>query len=278
MMEPYSTKMKVVNSLIENCLSIVELLAAEARSMRLSEIADQLQLQRSGVHRVLTTLVGLGWVEQDATTEFYRLSLKLPAMGYRFMHGANMPEVLQPVLDRMARESCELVRLAALYSGNLTTIAHAQGAQGSLICRSRTFPVLPVHVSASGKMWLSTLPRETALRLALNAGLGTKGKYGPRAITKVDEFMAELDRTAERGFGIAVEEAEEAVGSVAALIVRPSGEAVGAIAIVAPVFRLDEKRLQELGKIVCAGAVELAMLWPLKSLGEAGASADGAAA
>src|SRR5258707_1329472 len=158
-MERYTTNMKVVNSLIANCFAILELLAAEARSLRLSEIADRLELPRSGVHRVLGTLAGLGWVEQEEATELYRLSLKLPAIGYRFMQGAKLPDVCQPIVDRVAKESRELVRLAVLANNKLTTIAHAQGAQGSLICRSRTFPVLPLHVSASGKAWLAAFPR-----------------------------------------------------------------------------------------------------------------------
>ncbi len=47
-LEQYSMTIKVVNSLIENCFTIVEFMSAEARSMRLSEIADRLALQRSG--------------------------------------------------------------------------------------------------------------------------------------------------------------------------------------------------------------------------------------
>ncbi|MDK1493712.1 IclR family transcriptional regulator [Sinorhizobium sp. 7-81] len=265
-MEWYSTQMKVVNSLIENCFAIIELLATEAQSMRLSDLADRLELQRSGAHRVLTTLVGLGWVEQDDATDFYRLSLKLPAIGYRFMQAASLPDVLQPVLDRLARSSRELIRLAALVSENLTTVAHAQGAQGSLICRSRTFPVLPLHVSASGKVWLATLSREAALKRALEAGLGKPGSYGPREIKTVDEFMSELDRTAARGYGIALEEAEEAIGAVAAPIVTTSGQFVGSLAIVAPAFRLNEARLEELGAQAKASAAELALVWPLRSV------------
>ncbi|RWO23568.1 MAG: IclR family transcriptional regulator [Mesorhizobium sp.] len=270
--------MKVVNSLIENCFAILELLATEAVSMRLSDIADRLQLQRSGAHRVLSTLVKLGWVEQDDATDFYRLSLKLPAIGYRFMQAASLPGVLQPVLDKIARETRELVRLAALASNNLTTIAHAQGAQGGLICRSRTFPVLPLHVSASGKVWLASLPREIALKRALDSGLGRPGKCGPQEIKTVNDFISELDRTAMRGYGVALEEAEEAIGAVAATVVSASGRAVGTLAIVAPAFRLNQNRQAELGEQVKAGAAELALLWPLRSVASLDAADDDAAA
>src|SRR5262249_30837654 len=79
-----SSDLRVVPSLMGSSFGIVELLANEARSMRLSEIADALELPRSGTHRVLTMLCGLGWLEQDPRSELYRLSLKLSILGHRF--------------------------------------------------------------------------------------------------------------------------------------------------------------------------------------------------
>jgi DNA-binding IclR family transcriptional regulator len=270
--------MKIVNSLIANCFAILELLAAEARNMRLSDIADRLELQRSGVHRVLTTLVGLGWVEQDEGGERYRLSLKLSAIGYRFMQGVKLPDVYQPVVDRVAKESHELVRLAVLANRKLTTVAHAQGAQGSLICSSRTFPVLPVHVTASGKAWLATLPREEALRLALEAGLGRKGQYGRNAITSADALIQQLDRAVELGYAAAWDEAEDGLAAVAAAVRPDSEDAVGALAIVAPSFRMRDERVAELAKIVVAGAADLALVWPLRAIPSEDDRATGSAA
>src|SRR5947208_3700239 len=181
-LEQYSMTIKVVNSLIENCFGIIEFMTAEARSMRLSEIADRLALQRSGTHRILTTLTALGWIEQDRDTELYRLSLKLPALGYRFLAATQVLDVCQPVVERLAEATHELVRLAVIENATITTIAHAQGAQGSLACQSRVFPSLPLHVTASGKAWLATLSNEAALKLGLSAGFGGPNGQGPNAV------------------------------------------------------------------------------------------------
>ena len=258
--------MKVVNSLIENSLAVIELLAHEARSMRLSEIASSLQLQPSGTHRMLATLTALGWVEQDPVTEFYRLSLKLAAIGHRYLQASQLPDICQPILDRLAEETRELVRLAVLANGKLTTIAAAQGARGSLICQSRVFPVLPLHVTASGKAWLSSLPREDALKLVLSAGLGEPGEFGPNALRSVDALIKELDRVRARGYGTAIEEAEPGVSSVAVIIRPDAGEAVGALAVVAPAFRVSKKRIPEIAQVTIKAAAELSLVWPLRSL------------
>ena len=45
--------------------AIIELLADGASEMPLGEIAERLDLPKSGAHRLLATLVDLGWAEQD---------------------------------------------------------------------------------------------------------------------------------------------------------------------------------------------------------------------
>src|SRR5262245_38746752 len=236
---------RVVNSVLDSSLAVVECLAIEARKMRLSEIADRLGLQRSGTHRMLTALCGLGWVEQDPDSEQYQLTFKLAALGHAFIAGARILDVCQPVVDRLAQESRELVRLAVVDNNELTTIAHAQGAQGSLVCQSRVFPKLPLHVTASGKAWLATMPDDAALKLVLAAGLGKATEYGKNAVLSASGVLREIKKTRERGYGIAVEEAEPGVSAVA-VTVFPRGDVTrGVLAIVAPAVRMGERRIQE---------------------------------
>jgi IclR family transcriptional regulator, acetate operon repressor len=257
---------RVVNSLLENALAVIECLAVEARSMRLSEIADRLGLQKSGTHRIVTALAGLGWVEQDAETEQYQLTFKLAALGHGFLEGTRILDVCRPVLDRIACESKELVRLAIVDNGELTTIAHAQGAQGSLVCQSRVFPRLPLHVTASGKAWLATLSNEVALKLVLAAGFGASTDYGPNAVRSANGVLRELKMTRDRGYGLAIEEAEPGLSAIAVTVCPRGGPPQGMLAITGPAVRMGEERIAGLVEIARKGAKELAMLWPLRHL------------
>ena len=172
----------------------------------------------------------------------------------------------QPVLDRVAAESRELVRFAVIEQGDLTTIAHAQGAQGSLVIQSRIFPTLPLHVTASGKAWLAMLPEETAFRMVLAAGFGEPGAFGPNALRSVEALQRELAATRERGYGVAIEEAEPGVAAVAVTICPVPGIAQGVLAIAAPAVRMTPERIVEMAAIARKGAEDLALLWPLRSL------------
>jgi len=116
----------------ERCLAIIELLADGARDMPLGEIAERLKLPKSGAHRLLATLVDLGWAEKDPETSFYRLTMRLATLGQQFYVATGIPDICQPILDRVAQQSREFVRLAVVDGHFLVWVAHAQGASAGL--------------------------------------------------------------------------------------------------------------------------------------------------
>jgi IclR family transcriptional regulator, acetate operon repressor len=248
----------------ERCLDIIELLADGATTLPLGEIAEQLKLPKSGAHRLLATLVELGWAEQNGDTGFYRLTMRLAILGQRFYVATGIPDICQPLLDLLAARSGEFARLAIVDGGTLTWLAHAQGATGGLLYQPLLgINTVPLHVTATGKAWLSSLPREVALQHVLKSGF--KGKFGPNAIGSIEKLMAELDSTAQRGFGLAVNEAEPGVTAVATVIrAEATGVALGTVSIAGPSVRMTAHRVEELGLLVIQAAAELASLWPLR--------------
>src|SRR5438552_12186938 len=94
----------------ERCLSIIELLADGARAMPLGEIAERLTLPKSGAHRLLATLIDIGWVEKNPETSFYRLTMRLAILGQQFYVGTGIPDICQPLLDRLAKQCREFAR------------------------------------------------------------------------------------------------------------------------------------------------------------------------
>ena len=69
--------MRLVKSLLERCFDLITLLSENAGGMPLGEISRRLDLPKSAAHRLLTSLISLGWAEQESETGFYRLSLRL---------------------------------------------------------------------------------------------------------------------------------------------------------------------------------------------------------
>lgn len=250
----------------ERALDIIELLADGAASLPLGEIAERLGLPKSGAHRLLATLVNLGWAEKDPDTSFYRLTMRLAILGQRFYVATGIPDICQPLLDRLANQSREFVRLAVVDGPSLTWVAHAQGASGGLVYQPTLgTSTVPLYATATGKIWLATLPAEQAMQYALRNGFKDADRYGPNVVRSVDKLMREIDAARRRGYGLAMNEAEPGVTALAAAI-RPAGggAALGTVSVAGPSARMTETRVRELAPLVMQTAAELASLWPLR--------------
>jgi IclR family transcriptional regulator, acetate operon repressor len=255
--------MRVVNSLVERCFLIVELLADEARSMRLGAIAERLDLGKSVVHRMLTVLCDIGWVEQDPDSGVYGLTLRLAVLGQRFLSGTHLPDVCQPILEELAGATRELARMAVVQSDSLTWIAQAQGAKKGLIYQPEAAAKVRLSITANGKAWLSTLSNSDAVRLAVKDGFGQPGG-GANAIKTIEGLIAELEATRLRGWAISNEEAEAGVVAIAAPILLENKETVGTVSVAGPTSRLIVSRHEAIAADVIAASRRLGELWPLR--------------
>ena len=117
-----------MSGVLERTLGILELLAQHGDGLELAVIADRLDIPRSAVHRLLTDLVRCGYVRQLRDHGDYMLTTKLVAMGLSFLSSTGIVDIAQPLLDRLAEISGELVRLAVVDGHRLTWVARAQGA------------------------------------------------------------------------------------------------------------------------------------------------------
>ena len=251
----------------ERCLAIIELLADGAYAMPLGEIAERLALPKSGAHRLLATLVDLGWAEKDTDTGFYRLTMRLAILGQQFYVATGIPDICQPILDRFAQDCHEFARLAVVDGHSLVWVAHAQGASGGLVYQpSLTSNTVPLFATASGKAWLATLPTEQSMHFVMkNGGLKDADRYGPNVVRSIEALLRELKATARRGYGLASSEAEFGVNAIAAAIrAGGDGPVLGTVSIAGPSARMTERRAQELAPLVLRTAVELSNLWPLR--------------
>ena len=155
--------MRHVKSLVERCFDLITLLSDSAGAMSLGEISRRLDVPKSAAHRLLTTMCELGWAEQDPESGFYRLSLRLAVVGQRLLIGTRIPDICQPVLDRLAQSTEGLGRIAIVDPDGLTWIANSQGARSGLVYQPELVARVPLHITANGKAWLATLDRDEAL-------------------------------------------------------------------------------------------------------------------
>jgi DNA-binding IclR family transcriptional regulator len=265
----------VVHSPAQRTLDLIELLADAPDGLGLAGICARLALPKSAAHRFLALLAARGYVRQDAETQRYALSLKLPSLAFRFVAGTGWPDLAQPILDALAARTGELARLALVDGDTLTWVAKAQGAATGLRYDADAGRGVILHATATGKVWLSSLPEERALALVARERRLGRGGLGPHAVTTIAALKRELRATRRRGFGQAVEEGEPGVAAVA-VAVRPRNDAsldvCATISIAGPLARMDAARRTELALAARASAAELAESWPARRASHAHAA------
>lgn len=247
----------MAGSQIERAFSLVESLAAEPQGLGLQTLADQLQIPKSAAHRMLAELARLGYVRQNRDNSRYQLSAKLVALGFRYLSSSGA-DIIQPILDRLAQESGELVRLGVIDGARQTWIAKSQGARSGLRYDPDMGRDAPLFYTASGHAWLASLSDDEALQMVLRQGIADPEQFGPNAPRSTEQLLSYLTGARERGYAWVEQTSAVGTSALAAVVRRPQGnEVIGVLSIAGPSARLSQARLPELAPLLLAAVEEL---------------------
>lgn len=253
--------------LIDRVLSLLDLLSGHPDGLSLSEICRRQSMPKVAAHRALGALVRNGFVEQNESSEWYLLTLRTTTIGLRFLAETGISEICQPVLDRLATKTAELVRLVVSHDDTLLWVAKSQGALSGLRYDSDMGQSVVLHATAAGRAWLATLNEDNAVQIVMERGFSVPPRFHRRVITNEALLRAELNATRERGFGLAIEEGAEGTAAIAVPIeniLESKGRAVGAVSVAGPIIRMTPARIAEIIPDVRATARELSQIWPVR--------------
>ncbi len=243
---------------LEKSLAILEYLTDCPEGVPLVQIATELNQLRSGCHRTLQELIGYGYVRQLPRGD-YALTTKMASMGLSFLSKSGVVDIAQPVIQRLAQATEELVRLAIVDGERLTLVAKAQGARSGLLYDPDMGIDLRLSCSAAGQAWLMTLPEDAAIEYVTRQGIGLPKNYGPTAPTGIKALLKVLAEHRKRGWSLVQEAYAPGMSSMAAPI-RKAGEPVtGVLVIAGPSSRLTPERMKQFGRPLLAAAEELAV-------------------
>lgn len=249
-----------MSSAVERSLAILELLAEQSEGLSVSVIAQRLNLPASAAHRLLNELSRHGYVRQVRSQGDYALTIKLAAMGLSFMGRTGVTDIAQPILDRMAQISGELIRLSVLDGRDLVWVGVAQGATGGLRYDPGREHGVVVHLAstAGGQALLSAMSDEEALMRVAEQGFDSPVEtLGPNAPRTAAALLKVLKATRERGFSIAIDSYIVGMAAMAVPIRHAGGAVIGCISIAAPAVRFAEARMEELAPVLKEAADEI---------------------
>jgi DNA-binding IclR family transcriptional regulator len=225
---------------IERAVAILRTFTESEPDLRVTEIARRLNLHKSTVSRILGTLQMEGLVSQNPESRKYHLGLGLISLAGVALGRLDVRGVSQPYLNGLVETTQETVNVTVLDGFECVNIERARSPQpiryvGWIGRRT------PLHCTASGKVLLayqSPVQRQTLLPPRLVA-------YTDKTIVDMDAFERSLAQVCEQGYAIVHEEFEEGFSAIAAPVFNHADQAVAAISISGPTYRIGPGQIEE---------------------------------
>lgn len=243
-------------------LQLLEALAECEGSRGISELAHELSLTKSNVHRLLQTLIRCGYVSREVSTERYVLSSKLWQVARRGRPHDALRRLVRPILRALVEETAESVLFCVIENDELIPIDQVETHYPVRVFFSvgQAFPI--DRVIMMGKAFTALQLIALASRPQMEARLAFRKvqKQLQKSASFVDQQMAQLDEIRKNGFATSLGEWVSGANAVAVPINGSAGTLVGVLSCFGPADRLPESRLRKIQKLLAFKARDLSRL------------------
>ena len=243
---------------LSRAIRALEAFANHPAGIGLTPLSVELGYGKASLSKILSTLEREGFVRCDPATSRFHLSWRLLALAYGYAERVGIPDLCTPILQELADETGELVQLAVVEGDDVLFVAKAEGSDRRLRMVSLVGAAAPLHATASGKLWLASLPDAEAAAILAKRALP---RLASRTMTSRPRVLAHLRQVRARGYAITDGELVDGARAVGAAIVH-RGRMVGSVAVSGPTARLPMRTLHRMAASVRRTAAQLATMWP----------------
>ncbi len=226
----------------ERIFQVMEVLADNGE-MGLMELSAALDLHKSTVHRLLMSLIYMGYAKQDEATQKYMLSYKVVSMAGKVLDRTDILQVAKPYLERLSDISGEAVHLVQREENNILYIYKIEAKVGTIRMVSHVGMVHPMYCSGVGKAIMATLPEDEVKQIWNESIIEKKTD---KTITDYAKMQEILEEVRENGYALDDEENEKGVRCIAACLYGHQREVKYAFSISGPTSRMTKERVKEL--------------------------------
>jgi IclR family KDG regulon transcriptional repressor len=226
---------------VSHALDILESFTRTEDELGVTDLAKRLGLHKNNVFRLLATLEHRGYIEQNKSSENYRLGPKTLQIGAIFIDQRECRRQARPILENLMASSGETAVVAVL-RGNKVIYMDTVETPRTVRAISRIGAMHPAHCTAVGKVQLAAQQTSEIERLYPEMNLA---QLTDKSIATLDDLLSELRKIREKGYAFENEEADIDVRSIAVPVRDFSGNVIGAIGIVAPSHRMTDELIQK---------------------------------
>ncbi|WP_440009045.1 IclR family transcriptional regulator [Halomicrococcus sp. SG-WS-1] len=205
----------------------------------ITELATDLELAKSTVHKHLTSLRKRGYVRKNGET--YEIALRFLDLGIYTRDREPVYQVAKPKVDEIAEQTGEKAWLITEEYGRGI---HLYGAVGehSVKTYARIGQLTYLHQHAAGKAILAHLPDSRIHEILDEHGLPAQTQH---TISTHEQLFDEIEQIRDHGYATNVEESVIGLNAIGAPITDEQENVLAAISVSGPANRIQGNRLQE---------------------------------
>ncbi|MFZ1106312.1 MAG: IclR family transcriptional regulator C-terminal domain-containing protein [Hyphomicrobiaceae bacterium] len=219
--------------------AVLSLFGRDRPSLTLSEAAAATDLSRATARRILRTLTGLGYLDQQGRQ--FSLAAGILRLGFSYLAAQTWIERARPLMKELSErfhESCsaailqgtEAVYVARVPAGRIMSVAISIGTR------------LPAFHTAIGRIQLGYLDDAELWRRLRSLRLEP---YTPSTIIDMQALFERIRADREQGFSIVDEELERGLRAIAVPVLDRAGQAIGALNLSTHTTRTTRNEMRE---------------------------------
>ncbi len=235
-----ATKGVVLASTLERGMRILALFAENHTPLGIREIAERAGLEKSAAHRLASTLLAIGYLDQDDKTRHYRPGLRMLDMAYAFLMQDGLLERAVPRIVETSRALGVTVNLGVLDG---TEIVYKARIPSTSLCYDTTLigARRPAVVTAIGQIIAAFSP-PCVLESLLQHGMPAPAT--PFTHQDPEIVRAMVAQAARDGYVISKQQMMLQEIVAAAPVLGPNRRAVAAISMSVYMPDWDEARIK----------------------------------
>jgi len=199
---------------VKKAFKILHIIADSSSGLGVSELAKQLNIGKSTVHGIASSLEELGVLVRDPIDKRYNVGYTLLELGRKTYGRIDLREMARVPMERLMERVGETVFLGVM-NGDHITILDVVESHNEMKITSPPGTRLPLLAGATGKAFLSLLDEKVAKEIIRKVGLI---RFTSRSVTDPKKFLKEVEEAKQRGYAFDDEEYLLGVRAIAAPI------------------------------------------------------------
>jgi len=236
MTEPVASEPNIQS--VETALTIIEGLQ-EMDGAGVTELAEELEVPKSTVHRHLSTLEQKEYLVREGDS--FRLSYRFLDLGGYVRTREKAYEIVKPKVEYLAEQTGERVQFITR-EHDMGVFVYIESGENAVTTGVRTGIVTHLHTTSAGKAILAHLPPEEIDRIIEKRGLPSRTE---QTITDREELLDDLEMVRERNYAFDMGEFVEGLWGVGVPVHGPEESVTGAISVAGPTYRMKDEWFEE---------------------------------